>query len=220
MKHAHCAGEVIDYTALTIAGRAMTQFEFFMTFYSLLLGLAVAELLLGFGNLLRARTQPKWGILTPLLGLLLFIEIMATFADAWMKLQDVGIDLRGIAVPALIGVAYFTAALLCVPRDIEDWPSLDDYFHARKRFILGALLVANLLTIVFIELRGVFAQRPAAIIAYFVINLTMLVLAAAPLFTRSRRVAAGSMISLMLIFVILYMTELRIAGLVEYLFGL
>lgn len=191
-----------------------------MTFYSLLLGLAVAELLMGFGNLLRARIQPKWGMLTPLLGLLFFLQIMTTFADAWMKLQDVDIDLRGIAVPALIGVAYFTGALLCAPRDIEDWPSLDDYFHARKRFTLGALLAANLLTITFMELRIVLADRPAAIIAYALINATMLALTAAPLFTRSRRVAAGSMIGLMLIFVVLYMTQLRITGLVERLLGL
>ncbi len=32
----------------------MDQFEFFMGFYGLLLGLSVAELLLGFGNLVRA----------------------------------------------------------------------------------------------------------------------------------------------------------------------
>jgi len=35
----------------------MSQFEFFMAFYSLLIGLGVAELLLGFVNLLRHRNR-------------------------------------------------------------------------------------------------------------------------------------------------------------------
>ena len=39
----------------------MSQFEFFMTFYSLLLGLGVAELMLGFANILRAKVRPRRG---------------------------------------------------------------------------------------------------------------------------------------------------------------
>lgn len=198
----------------------MTQFEFFMTFYSLLLGLAVAELLLGFGGLLRARSQPRWGLLTPLLGIILFIHIMSSFSDAWVKLQGVNIDLVSFGPPALIGVAYFVGAILCVPRDIEDWPSLDEYFHARKRFTLGALLSADLLTIVCLELHTVVGQRPSAIIAYALINTLWMTLTGAPLLTRSRRVAVGSLVGLLVLMVVLYATPLRIGGLIEALFGL
>ena len=67
----------------------MNQFEFFMGFYGLLLGLSVAELLLGFGNLVRAPNQPRWGVLTPLVGLLIFVQLIASFSDAWVKLQNV-----------------------------------------------------------------------------------------------------------------------------------
>ncbi|MFN3667870.1 MAG: hypothetical protein ACK4VY_01025 [Brevundimonas sp.] len=198
----------------------MTQFEFFMTFYSLLLGLAVAELLLGFGGLVRARKQPRWGLLTPLFGVILFIHIMTSFSDAWAKLQDVDIDLVSLGPPALIGVAYFVGAILCAPRDIDDWPSLDEYFHARKRFTLGALLCADALTIVCLELPNLLGDRPAAIIAYVLINAVWLALTAAPLFTRSRRVAAGSLLGLLVLMVVLYATPLRIGGLIEAMFGL
>ncbi|CAN5169470.1 hypothetical protein BH10PSE1_BH10PSE1_18260 [soil metagenome] len=198
----------------------MTQFEFFMTFYSLLLGLAVAELLLGFGCLLRARSQPRWGLFTPLLGVILFIHIMASFSDAWVKLQGVNIDLVSFGPPALIGVAYFVGAILCVPRDIDDWPSLDEYFHARKRFTLGALLSADVLTIVCLELPSVVGQRPSAVIAYALINTIWMALTAAPLLTRSRRVAVGSLVGLLILMVVLYATPLRIGGLIEALFGL
>ncbi len=112
----------------------MDKFEFFFTFYGLLLG---------FANLLRERTQPKWGLLVPLVGLLILIEISATFLDAWRKLQGIELNLSGFAVPTLIGIAYFVAAVLAVPRQIDDWPSLDAYFYARRRWIVGLLIAAN-----------------------------------------------------------------------------
>ncbi|MFL9839953.1 hypothetical protein ABS767_03160 [Sphingomonas sp. ST-64] len=99
----------------------MSQFEFFMTFYSLLVGLAVAELLLGFMNLLRHRQRPKLGLFTPLLGALVFLQLMALFIDAWVSLQDVQISIQGLAIPTLIGVSAFAASVLVVPRDPEDW---------------------------------------------------------------------------------------------------
>ncbi|RYD98035.1 MAG: hypothetical protein EOP61_15960 [Sphingomonadales bacterium] len=197
----------------------MSQFEFFMTFYSLLLGLAVAELLLGFGNLLRARQQPRWGVLTPLLGVLILIQIIATFLDAWFKLQDIVVDMRGIAAPTLIGISYFTAALMAVPRDIEDWPSFDEYFHARKGMTLGPLIVANLLTILVHELPLVVTDRPVEIAAYAIVNGLLLLLLVAPLFTRRRGIAIAAMLAQILIMLLIYATQLRIAGMVAHLLG-
>ena len=57
----------------------MTQFEFFMTFYGLLLGLSVAELFSGFARIIQDRTPPRVGIILPMLGLIAVIEFIATF---------------------------------------------------------------------------------------------------------------------------------------------
>ena len=198
----------------------MTQFEFFMAFYSVLLGLAVAELLLGFGNLLRARKQPKWGILTPTLGLLIFVQIISSFIDAWDKLQAVTVDFAGIAAPAFIGVGYFIAALMAVPRDIEDWPSLDDYFHARKWLTLGPIAGTNILTIIFVDFYGVMQDRTAAIVAFGLVNGLLLALLAIPLFASDRRVAGSAMLALILVLVTLYATSLNISGLTEKILGI
>ncbi|MBA3834744.1 MAG: hypothetical protein H0X53_02645 [Sphingomonas sp.] len=186
----------------------------------MLLGLAVAELLLGFGNLLRAREQPRWGILTPMLGLLIFVHIISSFVDAWDKLQDVTVDLAGIAPPALIGVGYFIAALMAIPRDIEDWPSLDDYFHARKWLTLGPIISNNILTIIFFDFYGIMQNRLAAIVAYVLVNGLMLALLAIPLLTGNRRIAGASMFALILIMVILYATPLNISGLMDKILGI
>jgi hypothetical protein len=194
----------------------MSQFEFFMTFYGLLLGLAVAELLSGFGNLLRARAQPCWGILTPLLGLCIFINIVACFADAWRGMTDVTIDFRGVTVPSLIGVALFTSALMAVPKDIEEWPSLDDYFMARRRFTVGGLLVPMLLSIFPLELFRVMATPIPAQIAYWIINAALVGLMLVALLARSRRNVAIALAVLSAFLMLLYAVDLKIADWVAY----
>jgi hypothetical protein len=104
----------------------MSNFELFMSFFGLLLGLAVADLMSGFANLARAKDRPKIGVITPVLGLLIFLSIMTSLLDAFRKLQDVPVSLIGFALPTLIGIAYFVAAVAAVPRDQGSWESLDD----------------------------------------------------------------------------------------------
>jgi hypothetical protein len=130
----------------------MSNFELFMSFFGLLLGLAVAELMLGFANLARARDRPKIGMITPVLGLFIFLSIMTSLLDAFRKLQDVPMSLVGFALPTLIGIAYFVAAVAAVPRDQGSWESLDDYFFERRTWTAGMLLAATVLTLG-IELR-------------------------------------------------------------------
>jgi hypothetical protein len=130
----------------------MSNFELFMSFFGLLLGLAVAELLSGFANLARAKDRPKIGVITPLLGLVIFLSIMVSLLDAFRKLQDVPISLIGFALPTLIGIAHFVAAVAAVPREQGSWESLDDYFFQRRTWTAGMLLAATVLTIG-IELR-------------------------------------------------------------------
>jgi len=125
----------------------MSNFELFMAFFGLLLGLAVAELMSGFANLARAKDRTKIGLITPVLGLLIFLSIMTSLLDAFRKLQDVPVSLVGFALPTLIGIAYFVAAVAAVPRDQNSWESLDDYFFARRTWTAGMLLAANVLTL-------------------------------------------------------------------------
>jgi len=125
----------------------MTQFEFFMGFYSLLLGLGVAQLLSGLANLIREKSPPKLGVLIPLFALMALIEMVASFIDAWEKFRDVGITLAQLAIPTLIGVLYFFIASIVVPRELSEWSNLDDYYFARRKWLVGLLIVVNLLII-------------------------------------------------------------------------
>ena len=125
----------------------MSSFEFFMTFYGLLLGLAVAEVLLGFASLLRHRSRPKLGLLTPLLGLVVFLQLMATFIDAWSRLQNVSITMEGLALPTAIGVMMFFVSVILVPREPEEWNDLDEYFLLNRRWTIGLLIGVNILAL-------------------------------------------------------------------------
>ena len=123
----------------------MSQFEFFMAFYGLLLGLGVAELLGGFANLLRQKSPPRLGLVTPLIGAIVLTEMLANFIDAWVKFQDIAITLPTLAIPTAIGLIYFVIAVIVVPRDLGEWTDLDDYMALRRRWIVGLLILANCL---------------------------------------------------------------------------
>lgn len=121
----------------------MDPFEFFMIVYGLLLGLAVAELFGGLARIVQERTRPRIGIMVPMLAVILLIELVATFIDAWRNLQGVSIELHQLAIPTVVALAYFSLAAILVPRHFQDWPSLDGYFDHRRRWIIGLFLVAN-----------------------------------------------------------------------------
>ena len=125
----------------------MDRFEFFMVFYGLLLGLAVAELLLGFANIARAKTRPKLGWLTPALGVVVFFAIITSFLDAWGKMAEVRLRLESFILPSIIGGAYFFAAVVVVPKHLDVWSNLDEYFFARRKWTVGLLLAPFLATL-------------------------------------------------------------------------
>jgi hypothetical protein len=181
-------------------GAAMSQFEFFMAFYGLLLGLAAAELLGGFANLLRHRQRPVLGLLTPLLGVLAFLQVMAVFIDAWRNLQDIEISMNGLAVPTLIGIALFGLSIIVVPRDPAEWRDLDQYYFANRRWTIGLLIGANLL-IMINEPRG---EAGARLAAYVIVNVLGFGLLIGALLLRPRRAVAACLAALALLYLSLY----------------
>lgn len=185
----------------------MSKFEFFMTFYGLLLGLGVAELLLGFANLLRERTRPPLGLLTPLLGVAVFLQIMATFLDAWGKLQNIEMTIVGLGLPTLIGVSFFFLATIVVPRDAAEWGGLDSYFHANRRWTIGLLLLINFLIIGYeVPHVRVLVENGAwtSFARYLVSNAILLALLAGALLLRPRAGIAACLFAVSFFFIYIY----------------
>jgi hypothetical protein len=167
----------------------LSQFEFFMTFYGLLLGLGTAELFGGFASILRERDPPRLGIILPLVGVIALIEVMATFIDAWTSLRGIGINMPQFAVPMLVGLVYFVLGVVMVPRHLDDWPDLDFYFDRRRPWILGLLLTANLLlmiTEITAMVQGHRPSDPATLTNYALRNLWLFASYAVLLLSRRR----------------------------------
>ena len=78
-----------------------------------------------------------------MLGLQILVEMLANYVDAWKLFRGVGVSLADLALPTFIGLLYYVAAVIIVPRQLSEWVSLDDYFDKRRKWIVGTLLLAN-----------------------------------------------------------------------------
>ena len=118
----------------------MSGFEFFFSFYGLILGLAMAELLTGFANVARIGRFRDLGWGTTLLGIEVAFEILIFWLAAWHNYQKVTPSIGTLTIPFLSGSAYFVAAGIVFPRDDRQIGDLDAYFMARKGKVATLLL--------------------------------------------------------------------------------
>jgi hypothetical protein len=72
----------------------MTVFEFVFSLYSLLFGLALAQVFGGFGDTLQERHKLHVGWLTPLLGLFVILVLTSFWEIGWQQ--------RGITRPYIL----------------------------------------------------------------------------------------------------------------------
>ncbi len=126
----------------------MSAFEFFFGFFSLVMGLAMATVATGLANVLRARKVVPLGRLTPLLALLVLLDICSFWVIGWNNLQDIAITYATIYLGLAMTLVYFLSAALVFPNDASEWPSLDDYYDSHKRLVLGGVLFSNALGLI------------------------------------------------------------------------
>lgn len=123
----------------------MDKFSLFFAFYSLILGLAVTEILKGFGHFVRAHSLHKLGWQTTLLAIFAFTAITATWIDAFTALRSVDLNVESLGAPILTSTAFYLAAVLVFPSRSVDLERLDDYYLQHKKLVVGLLLAAELL---------------------------------------------------------------------------
>ena len=125
----------------------MGAFEFFFSFYGLLLGLSVAVLATGVATAIQHRKAIRIGWLTPLLATFVALDI-ATFWDfAWNIYRAAPFSYGLLVVGLVIALTYFVAASLVFPHGIVDGMSLDDHFWANKTMALMLTCVANIVAL-------------------------------------------------------------------------
>jgi hypothetical protein len=162
----------------------VSVFEFVFSLYSLLFGLALAQVFGGFGNTLQERHKLKVGWLTPLLGLFVILDLTSFWEIAW--------QMRGITRPyflfliccVLVAGIYYLAARLVFPRNFVEWPDFDVYYFRHKNWVFGGILLCNVVAaIALVAVHAPFMRSPVG----FANFLTYFVLLVALLAVRTRR---------------------------------
>lgn len=185
----------------------MERFNFFFAFYGLILGLAATEILKGFGAFVRTRSLSKMDAPTALLAAFIFLDICATWIDAWASLQRVSLDISGLWAPILLATLYYLAATVVFPRDQEDIDHLSRYYNERKAFVVCALLLAEFLVnyTYLPRTQAMFAASPATFWFWYIpYNVAIKGAFVALLFVRTRRANIFALSTLILLFVIPY----------------
>lgn len=200
----------------------MDAFSYFITFYSLILGLALTELLGGFAHMVRARALKKLEPQTALLALFILVDICSTWVDTWISLKHVSVDMASLWAPVLITICLYLAASVVFPHDDADHERLADYYRERKRFVVGLLLAVEMLIHVtywpIFELR--IAQQPELFWLWTVpYNLAIEASMVALMFVRSRRANVALLVLLLLLIVVPYWGQGSIQNAIAHQYG-
>ena len=125
----------------------MSNFEFVFSLFGLLMGLALAEVIGGFGGVFELRHRIRIGWLTPLLGLLIAFDLTSFWTFAWQVRESIPINFLSLAAGLVIFGIYYLIAQLAFPDDLDRWPDLDAYYFEHKRWLLGGVYTCNILAL-------------------------------------------------------------------------
>ncbi|RZJ97425.1 MAG: hypothetical protein EON88_02940 [Brevundimonas sp.] len=125
----------------------MSAFEFFFSFYGLVLGLSVAAIATGIAIAIQNRKRMRIGWLTPLLAVFVMLDIASFWDAAWNTFRDAPFSYGLLVAGLAIALVYFLAASLVFPYEVKDDATLDDHFWANKKLVLLLTTLANLLMI-------------------------------------------------------------------------
>ena len=127
----------------------MSAFEFFFSFYGLLLGLSVAELVGGFARVLHERERIRFGWLTPALALFVAIDIATFWNQAWVIFRGAPFNIFLLLVSLSIAATFYVAASVTFPRvsaeGAHERVDLDAHFWAHRKLVFACILAANLI---------------------------------------------------------------------------
>jgi hypothetical protein len=136
----------------------MTSFQFYFSFFTLIIGLAVAAVARGFGTLWQSRQRTRVGYLTPLLALFLLLDMSRFWLALWARQEIASLGPVALASVLCVTLPYVFATTIMFPGDAAEWESLDAYYLAHSRPIFVALLASKLAAYGFDVL--LFAWRP------------------------------------------------------------
>lgn len=183
----------------------MSAFEFFFSFYGLLLGLSVAELVGGFARVLHEKRRIRFGWLTPLLALFVAIDIATFWNQAWVIFRGAPFNTFVLLVSLSIAATFYVAASVTFPRVSaeggDERIDLDDHFWGHRRLVFSCILAANLIVAVIViilaQLNPDFARIASSVRLWLGVSIFVIGTATAA-FAPWRKVAVGALVVVLL----------------------
>lgn len=127
----------------------MDLVEFYFGLLGLLLALAAAQLASGFANAVQARRSRPVDVLTLVFALFVLLDLSIVWRWAWANRTFVSLTGLTIEATLLVALLYYFAARLVFPRPHEKRARSDAHYWANKRFVAGALILANFVMFAF-----------------------------------------------------------------------
>lgn len=127
----------------------MSGFEYLFTFYGLLLGLAVANVATGFADMWRSREDIGPGWTTPLLGLFILLAAAQQWVSYWAARDGLTMEPATLLISMAVAFPYIFVSTGMFPRQQDRWRSLEDYYAAHSRVLMGALALPHAVSLVY-----------------------------------------------------------------------
>jgi len=186
----------------------MSDFEFIFALFGLLLGLSLAEVLGGLAKAIEARLRPgstiRIGWLTPLLGAFVILDLLSFWQAAWVVRDVVLVSGKALMAITVFAGAYYLAAHLVFPREVDEQPDFDAHFFRVRRIVIGVMLVLLLSQLAFYASIPTIAPhllRPLALGLTVILALLM----TAAMFVRGELWARLVMLALVARYVVVYL---------------
>jgi uncharacterized membrane protein (DUF485 family) len=159
--------------------QAGALFEYLAAFITIVLGLALADLLISLHRLLRERNRVIWRPLPLLLALFVFLALLTGFFDQWEMTGWRRIGYFGLVWQIVLAVPVFLAACAVLPDKVPSGRfDLDHFYFGERRYIFSLLAVANILMAIddIFNNWDALWRDPTKTVPYFLVNFIFLAL--------------------------------------------
>ena len=121
----------------------MTEFEFLFSVFGLLIGLTLIEIAIKFADAIDAHSRRPIGVLTPLLALFVLVDVAGYWLFSWSLRDLLHVRWRTVFIALSVAMTYYLSASMIFPRSEGSWKSLDEHYWARKRLVIGGVLLVE-----------------------------------------------------------------------------
>jgi len=130
-------------------GITVTAFDYLFTFYGLLLGIAVANVAIGFADMWRDCGRFAVGYCPPLLGSIVMLGGMNIWLTMWHVRQDVAVGAWQMLAATGVAMPYvFTSRAMFPGAERESERSLEEHYLRHRKLILLVMTVPPVMSLI------------------------------------------------------------------------